>query len=314
MSKWARVAGIATNGVDVWLVDNYSRKVFKYSNAASRTSGSQNAASSFSLNGANSNPTDIVTDGTHLWVVDNGLTDKVFKYTLQGSLASSWTIDPDNLNPRGITLDPANPDHLWIVDGNQRRIYEYAHAVDAANGSTCLASASFALDARNTHPEGIADPRPLLAPPPARQSADTSFPLGAGNTNLQGIADPPPGASRGAISAGDHALVIQSAVSTFDSPALPPTTGQHVHTAVTGQLRENPYCQYVDSAMNAFAAESLPRPFAQARYDERARRARSWTESQAVSDAGMLDLDGVFDLLARESNRVHVGSCRDSNA
>ena len=118
MSKWARVAGIATNGVDVWLVDNYSRKVFKYTNAASRTSGSQNAASSFSLNSANTNPTDIVTDGGHLWVVDNGPSDKVYKYTLGGSLVSSWTIDPANLNPRGITLDPTNPDHLWIVDAN----------------------------------------------------------------------------------------------------------------------------------------------------------------------------------------------------
>lgn len=194
MSKWARVAGIATNGVDVWLVDNYSRKVFKYTNAASRTSGSQNAANSFSLNSANTNPTDIVTDGTHLWVVDNGPTDKVYKYTLGGSLVSSWTIDPANLNPRGITLDPTNPDHLWIVDANQRRVYEYAHAVNADNGSIRRADASFALDSRNTHPEGIADPRPLLTQTSGSQSTDAIVAMAAGNTKPRGIADRPSGA------------------------------------------------------------------------------------------------------------------------
>jgi hypothetical protein len=37
--------------------------VFKYTNAAGRLSGSQNAASSFNLNGSNTSPKDIVTDG-----------------------------------------------------------------------------------------------------------------------------------------------------------------------------------------------------------------------------------------------------------
>ena len=43
----ARLQGIATNGTDVWVVDAYADKVYKYTGAASRTSGSQNAASSF---------------------------------------------------------------------------------------------------------------------------------------------------------------------------------------------------------------------------------------------------------------------------
>ena len=46
----ATVEGIATNGTDVWIVDAKSDKVFKYTGAASRISGSQNAASSFNLN------------------------------------------------------------------------------------------------------------------------------------------------------------------------------------------------------------------------------------------------------------------------
>src|SRR5262245_55336020 len=52
----AQVTGIATNGIDVWLVDSNSDKVYKYTGAANRLSGSQNAASSFILvSGKNGN-------------------------------------------------------------------------------------------------------------------------------------------------------------------------------------------------------------------------------------------------------------------
>ncbi|HUE70652.1 MAG TPA: S8 family serine peptidase, partial [Pirellulaceae bacterium] len=116
--------GIATNGTDVWIVDAKSDKVFRYTNAAGRLSGSQNAASSFSLNSGNRNPKDIVTDGVHLWVVNDTSTDKVFKYTLSGSLVGSWTISTSGATaPTGITLDPASPSHLWIVDSGSDRVY-----------------------------------------------------------------------------------------------------------------------------------------------------------------------------------------------
>ena len=62
MVSSATVEGIATNGTDVWIVDAKSDKVYKYANAAGRTSGSQNAASSFSLNSGNTSPKDIVTE------------------------------------------------------------------------------------------------------------------------------------------------------------------------------------------------------------------------------------------------------------
>src|SRR5207249_2669389 len=64
----AQVEGVATNGTDVWLLDNKLDKVYKYAGAATRLSGSQNAASSFSLTSADSNAKGIVTDGTSLWV------------------------------------------------------------------------------------------------------------------------------------------------------------------------------------------------------------------------------------------------------
>ena len=67
----AQVEGVATDGSDIWIVDNKSDKVYRYANAASRLSGSQNAASSFALNSGNTNPKGIVTDGTYLWVVND---------------------------------------------------------------------------------------------------------------------------------------------------------------------------------------------------------------------------------------------------
>src|SRR5262249_54309643 len=83
----ASVEGIATNGTDIWVLANSTSKdkVFKYSGAASRLSGSQSAASSIKLANGNTTPKDIVTDGTSFWIVDDGSTDKVFKYTVAGS-------------------------------------------------------------------------------------------------------------------------------------------------------------------------------------------------------------------------------------
>jgi subtilisin-like proprotein convertase family protein len=149
--------GIATNGVDVWIVDSKSDKVFRYTGAASRLSGSQTAASSFALNGSNKDPKGIVTDGTSLWVVNASTTDKVFQYTLGGALVGSWTIDAANASPTGITLDPNNVGHLWIVDNGTDRVYQYDNAVSRTSGSQS-ASTSFALAAGNTNPQDIADP------------------------------------------------------------------------------------------------------------------------------------------------------------
>src|SRR4029077_13780141 len=80
----AQIEGIATNGTDIWLVDAKQAKVFRYTGAATRLSGSQNAASTFNLNNSNAAPKDLVTDGTSIWVVNDSSTDKVFKYNLAG--------------------------------------------------------------------------------------------------------------------------------------------------------------------------------------------------------------------------------------
>ena len=153
----ATVEGITTNGTDVWIVDARQDKVFKYTGAASRLSGSQNAASSFSLNSSNTGPKDIVTDGTYLWVVNDSSTDKVFKYNLSGTLQGSWTISGAGSSPTGITLNPSSVGNLWIVDSGTDRVYQFDNAAGRTSGSQSP-STSFALAADNTNPQGIADP------------------------------------------------------------------------------------------------------------------------------------------------------------
>ena len=94
MNTSAQPEGITANGNDVWIVDNKTDKIFKYAGAASRLSGSQTAASSFSLNTGNTNSKDLVTDGNSIWVVDDSTTDNVFKYSVSGTSVGSWTIMP----------------------------------------------------------------------------------------------------------------------------------------------------------------------------------------------------------------------------
>jgi hypothetical protein len=159
LSTKAVVEGIATNGTDIWIVDAYSDKVYKYAGAATRTKDSQNATSSFSLNSGNTSPKDIVTNGVNLWVVNDSTTDKVFKYTTAGTLVNSWTISTAGAtSPTGITIDPANVSNIWIVDSGTDRVYQYNAAATFANSSSHAADVSFALAAGNTNPQGIADP------------------------------------------------------------------------------------------------------------------------------------------------------------
>ena len=84
-----RPEGIATDETDIWILDRKNKDVYRYANAAGKTSGSQNAASSFALDGANSKPKGITTDGSSIWVVNDGKKngDRVFKYNLAGNPA-----------------------------------------------------------------------------------------------------------------------------------------------------------------------------------------------------------------------------------
>jgi sugar lactone lactonase YvrE len=157
----AQLEGVATNGTDVWLLDNGQDKIYKYTGAASRLSGSQSAVSSFNLasgKNGNANGKGLVTDRSSIWVVDDGTsTDKVFKYSLAGSSLGNWTIDTANSHPTGLTINPASVSDIWIVDNVTLKVYQYANAATRISGSQ-NAAATFALAAGNTNPQDIADP------------------------------------------------------------------------------------------------------------------------------------------------------------
>ena len=45
-----------------------------------------------------------------------------------------------NASPTGITLDPGNPQHLWIVDNGTDRVYQYDNAVSRTGIQSSSAS------------------------------------------------------------------------------------------------------------------------------------------------------------------------------
>ena len=164
----ATVEGIATDGLNIWIIDARSDKVFYYAAAASRRSGSQNATSSFALAAGNVSSKDIVFGSqggvNYLWTVDNTTSvDRVFRYSLNTSGVStgstSWSISNTNTSPTGITLDPSNAVlDIWISDSGTDRVYRYANGRSLA---APVLTSFFALAATNTNPQGLADPPPV---------------------------------------------------------------------------------------------------------------------------------------------------------
>ncbi|MCA9135963.1 MAG: tandem-95 repeat protein [Planctomycetales bacterium] len=152
--------GITVWGNDLWIVDANNDNVHRFVGGANFRSGRVEANSTFPLNGANRDATDIVTDGEHLWVVNDttGL-DSVFRYTISGTLEGFWDLSSTNPSPTGITLDPNDVSHLWTVDASTDRVYQYDSATSRLSGSQ-EPSVSFALATNNSDPQGIADPLP----------------------------------------------------------------------------------------------------------------------------------------------------------
>lgn len=256
----ATVEGIATNGTDVWIVDAKSDKVYKYTGAATRTSGSQNAASSFSLNSGNTSPKDITTDGVNFWVVNDSTTDKVFKYTLSGSLVGSWTISTVGAaSPTGITIDASNVSNIWIVDKGTKLVYQYNAAASRTSGSQA-AAVSFALAAGNTNPQGIADPPApgtMLATQPRASSASATQAMDAAIVSLMG------GQTKTASTETTSTVARKTTVDwSFASPS--PRTNTAVSPAVAATkspistaARHGPAARAVDHAVTALAGDDL---------------------------------------------------------
>jgi len=171
--KVGKPEGIAVWGNDLWLADPTTDRIYKFTGGATARAGRINVTSSFALNTANLNVTDMVTDGVHIWTIDDTLaTDRVFRYSMAGVFEGSWSLTVTAATPTGIALDPNNVNHLWIVDSGTDRVYQYDAGTARTAGSQAP-SQSFALPAGNLNATGIADPFsiPAAAWQPTEQSA-----------------------------------------------------------------------------------------------------------------------------------------------
>jgi hypothetical protein len=100
-----------------------------------------------------------------LWVVDDGGTDKVFRYALGSknasiALVTSWSLNVNNTKPTAITLDPGSTSggHIWVLDnGTTKQVFKYSNGRNVTNSSTPNSSVDFVLTGL-ANPQGIADP------------------------------------------------------------------------------------------------------------------------------------------------------------
>ncbi len=167
--------GITTDGTDVWIVDAWRNRVYRYEDAASATDGRHTASETFRLNLRNRAPTGLATDGTHLFVSDSRR-DRVFVYDFSGSLLREWQLDRRNRRASGIAVDSDSGD-VWVTDLQDRVAYVYPAAAATQSGSL-TATRIVSLASGNRRPEGIARPG---------QSTDTTGPaLRAGLANDTG--------------------------------------------------------------------------------------------------------------------------------
>ncbi|MEC9093259.1 MAG: S8 family serine peptidase [Planctomycetota bacterium] len=154
-----RPEGIALDGDDLLIVDRGLDAVLRFTGAALRRGGSQAFDSGFYLWSGNGSARGITTDGYYIWVVNDARNfDRVYKYSADAMYYGYWNIDSDNVRPRGITVDPNDVRHLWIVDSTADAIFEYRDAVERESGNY-FADRVYDLAGSNSAAQGIADPR-----------------------------------------------------------------------------------------------------------------------------------------------------------
>jgi RHS repeat-associated protein len=147
---------IATDGTDIWILDRADDRIYRYAGAASRRGGQQPPTDSLQLHQDNRDGYGLATDGDRFWVVDKNA-GAVFVYNLNGTFLGRWSIDPQNKQPTGITLDPGGSRDVWIVDLHHNAVFRYENSKSLLSGSQNAAD-SFQLGPGNVRPEGLADP------------------------------------------------------------------------------------------------------------------------------------------------------------
>ena len=136
------VEGITLGDDRLYVVDDYSNKVYTY-----QTSGERDSASDFNLDSENGNPEGIAFANGKFFVIDR-IDEKVYAYRVSGERdsASDFDLDSDNRFPSGITFAH---DKFYVVDSSGDKVYTYRVSGERDSAS------DFDLDSDNGFPSGI---------------------------------------------------------------------------------------------------------------------------------------------------------------
>src|SRR5262249_10355434 len=127
---------LATDGTDIWVLDQGAGRVYRYAAAAARRSGSQASADSFALDAANTAASGLALRGTTFWVTNEGSgTNKVYLYSLSGAALGNWTLDSANDAPSGVTVNLAGGADVWVSDRTDGKVYRYGGGTGWTSGS-----------------------------------------------------------------------------------------------------------------------------------------------------------------------------------
>ena len=162
-----KAEGVATDGTDVWIVDEAKNRMLHYAGGASHRSGNHTATDTFDLHSSNRSARGLTTDGTNLYVLDQHSHQiRVFVYNLSGEHLGNWQMDvgPGTHRVEGITTNPTGTDELWVVDRHTDRVYYFPTGTRHRGGQHASVD-TFVLHADNDHAYGIADPPPAGVTP-----------------------------------------------------------------------------------------------------------------------------------------------------
>ena len=132
-----------SNSDVIILINKSNRLVYGYHS----TDGSPSVNNDFKLDSTNTNPIDIYSDNTTIWVLDTGL-DKILAYhanTYARDSAKDITLDAGNSNPLGMDSDGTT---LWVTDSS--KLYAYILSSRARS-----ASDDITLNGSNSNPSHL---------------------------------------------------------------------------------------------------------------------------------------------------------------
>ena len=228
--------GIAVDGNDLLIVDQFRDRVFRYVDATQHRSGRKRFDSSFRLRHGNRWPSGLTTDGQRIWVTDRW-TDRVYVYGMEGEKLGNWRLDPVNRRPTGISVNPDNSNYIWIVDELRDEVFVYE------NGKNLRAGRHFAdqrlpLQNKNWFAQGIA-----VSPVNENQVPGiptiTSIDQDSGANQSDGVTNDNRFAIEGAADAGTN-VTIQMADQTTLGSGVADSNGRY-RIDLTATLRDGEY-------------------------------------------------------------------------